>query len=64
MSIRPCIEAGCSNPATSRKGRCDKHHRAYERERSRNKRGGLKRGGYDNAVGARDRNPEYRYPKR
>jgi 5-methylcytosine-specific restriction enzyme A len=32
-----CLEPGCPNPPTSR-GRCDKHRRALERERSRVRR--------------------------
>lgn len=63
--IRLCSEPHCRRPATAR-GLCDLHCRAVERERSRERKGGLKRGGdgYDEAVKARDRDPDFRYPRR
>jgi hypothetical protein len=65
MPSAPCAEPGCASPAVQR-GRCDRHARQLERNRSRGRRGGLKRGGdgYDEVVAQRDRDAAYRYPTR
>ena len=47
MPIRLCLEPRCPNPATKR-GRCDEHRKARERDRSRARR-----------EDARDRNRMY-----
>ena len=54
MPKRYCNVQGCFDLAVGRKGKCDAHGRKAERERSRDRRGGLKRGGYDEVVQARD----------
>jgi hypothetical protein len=53
MPKRPCIEASCPRFAVA-KGRCDLHRREMERERSRQRRGGLKRGPYQEVIDERD----------
>ena len=40
---RLCIEPRCPNSVRPGASKCDKHEREYERERSRRRRGGLKR---------------------
>ena len=64
MPRKPCLEAGCPRYATA-KGRCDVCRRQYERERSRQRRGGAKtRGPYKDVTDTRDADESYRYPKR
>lgn len=63
MPKQPCIEPGCPRFAEA-KGRCGPHRRAYERERSVERRGGYQRGPYSGATAARDADEGYRYPKR
>ena len=55
--LRPCHGDGgqCTHPARPGKGLCDLHQRQYDRERSRRRRGGLKRGPYTDVVARRDR---------
>jgi hypothetical protein len=60
---RVCLQPRCANPVTA-KGRCDQHRRELERERSRARRGGLKRGPLTDVIEARDADRNYRYPKR
>ena len=44
--IRLCNESRCPNPVRPGASKCDLHARQYERERSRRRRGGLKRDPY------------------
>jgi hypothetical protein len=55
--LRPCTggDGTCTHPARPGKGLCDLHQRQYDRERSRRRRGSLKRGPYTDAVERRDR---------
>ena len=66
MPLRECLEPGCRQPATSRKGRCDNHQRQYERQRSAARRGHstTTRGPYTAVTTTRDQDPDYRYPRR
>jgi hypothetical protein len=63
MPKRVCLEAGCPRFATA-KGRCDRHRRQYERERSTERRGGYTRGPLTDVVAARDADEDYRYPRK
>ena len=47
---RLCSEPRCPNPVRPGASKCDQHEREYERERSRRRRGGLKRGPYNIAT--------------
>lgn len=59
MPTRLCSD--CNQPAVSR-GRCDKHNRSIERNRSRDRRGSTN--SYETTIAERDADPNYRYPRR
>jgi hypothetical protein len=61
---RLCSVARCPRFARPGSSRCDNHTREMERERSTRRRGGYKRGPYEDVTKARDADPDYRHPGR
>jgi hypothetical protein len=61
---RRCSVPRCPTYARPGSSMCDRHGREYERERSRRRRGGLKRGPSADVTDKRDADESYRYPSR